>query len=116
MFCCLCFSVTPEELEASQAAKRDMYAALKARKEALEEAVKKKTEELKLLCIKEGVSVTPCCYSRLELICDNPPPPPPPPRKKKRKKRNVLIQVHKFNLLCIKYDVSVTPFDFPIYV
>ena len=59
--------MTPEELEASQAAKRDMYAALKARKEALEEAVKKKTEELKLLCIKEGVSFTLCCHPCLEL-------------------------------------------------
>lgn len=34
-----------------------MYTALKARKEALEEAVNKKLEELKQLCIQEGVSV-----------------------------------------------------------
>ncbi|CAH1784307.1 unnamed protein product, partial [Owenia fusiformis] len=43
-----------EESETTKAAQRDMYAALKARKEALEEALRKKTEELKLLCIKEG--------------------------------------------------------------
>ncbi|XP_055881357.1 FERM domain-containing protein 4A-like isoform X3 [Biomphalaria glabrata] len=35
-------------------AERDMYQALKARKEALEDALKKKMEELKLLCIQEG--------------------------------------------------------------
>lgn len=38
-------------------AQREMYTALKARKEALEEAVNKKLEELKQLCIQEGVSV-----------------------------------------------------------
>nr|XP_022302437.1 FERM domain-containing protein 4A-like isoform X3 [Crassostrea virginica] len=35
-------------------AQREMYTALKARKEALEEAVNKKLEELKQLCIQEG--------------------------------------------------------------
>ncbi|XP_056000425.1 FERM domain-containing protein 4A-like isoform X4 [Ostrea edulis] len=35
-------------------AQREMYTALKARKEALEEAVSKKLEELKQLCIQEG--------------------------------------------------------------
>lgn len=34
--------------------KQDMLAVLKARKEALEEALKKKKEDLKILCIKEG--------------------------------------------------------------
>ena len=34
---------------------REMCTALKARREALEEILKKRTEELKLLCIKEGV-------------------------------------------------------------
>ncbi|KAL5014938.1 hypothetical protein ScPMuIL_009208 [Solemya velum] len=38
----------------SQKVQRDMYEALKARKEALEEALRKKTEEVKQLCIKEG--------------------------------------------------------------
>ncbi len=47
-------TVTPEDLEASRAAQRDMFAALKARKDALEEALKKRTEELKALCLKEG--------------------------------------------------------------
>ncbi|XP_013384696.1 FERM domain-containing protein 4A isoform X2 [Lingula anatina] len=46
--------LTTEQLEIARAAQRDMYAALKARKEALEEALKKKTAELKLLCIREG--------------------------------------------------------------
>lgn len=35
---------------------REMCSALKARREALEDILRKKTEELKLLCIKEGVS------------------------------------------------------------
>ena len=35
---------------------REMCSALKARKEALEDILRKRTEELKLLCIKEGVS------------------------------------------------------------
>ncbi|XP_041348053.1 FERM domain-containing protein 4B-like isoform X3 [Gigantopelta aegis] len=35
-------------------AQREMFEALKARKEALEEALRKKTEELKLLCFQEG--------------------------------------------------------------
>ena len=42
--------MSPEEIEANQAAQRDMFAALKARKEALEDALKKKTELLKELC------------------------------------------------------------------
>ncbi|XP_052781859.1 FERM domain-containing protein 4A-like isoform X3 [Mya arenaria] len=33
---------------------REMYTAMKARREALEEILKKRTEDLKLLCIKEG--------------------------------------------------------------
>lgn len=37
-------------------AQREMYTALKARREALEESVNKKLEELKQLCIQEGVS------------------------------------------------------------
>lgn len=49
-------TVTLEELEATRGAQRDMFAALKARKEVLEEALRKKTEELKAICIKEGVS------------------------------------------------------------
>jgi len=43
-----------DDLEATRTAQRDMYAALKARKEVLEEALRKKTEELKAICIKEG--------------------------------------------------------------
>lgn len=35
---------------------REMYSALKARREALEDILRKRTEELKTLCIKEGVS------------------------------------------------------------
>jgi len=40
----------------SQKVQREMYQALKARRDAMEETLRKKTEELKLLCIKEGVS------------------------------------------------------------
>ena len=46
---------------------REMFAALKARREGLEEILRKRTEELKLLCIKEGVS------SHLHFILYNKP-------------------------------------------
>ena len=49
------FTVNAENSE-TQKAEREMFQALKARKEALEEAVRKKVEELKLLCFQEGVS------------------------------------------------------------
>ena len=42
----------------TQKAEREMFQALKARKEALEEAVRKKLEELKVLCFQEGVRNT----------------------------------------------------------
>lgn len=47
--------LTAEDFEACTAAQRDMYAALKERRLALEEALKKKTEQLKSLCLKEAV-------------------------------------------------------------
>ena len=50
--------MTVDDVEASRAAHRDMFAALKARRDLLEESVRKKTEELKALCIKEGVSLS----------------------------------------------------------
>ncbi|CAN8018920.1 unnamed protein product [Ixodes persulcatus] len=40
--------------EETQAAKQEMLLALKARKEALEDALRKKLEELKTLCLREG--------------------------------------------------------------
>ncbi|XP_069141901.1 FERM domain-containing protein 4A-like isoform X2 [Argopecten irradians] len=43
----------PEHVDALKA-QREMYQALRARREALEESLRKRTEELKLLCIKEG--------------------------------------------------------------
>ncbi|XP_022242994.1 FERM domain-containing protein 4A-like isoform X2 [Limulus polyphemus] len=43
-----------EQSEEIQLFKQDMLAVLKARKEALEEALKKKKEDLRILCIKEG--------------------------------------------------------------
>ncbi|GFO44979.1 Ferm domain-containing protein 4a [Plakobranchus ocellatus] len=45
--------VTIEQSD-SLKAEREMYAALLARREALEEALRKKTEELKALCLQEG--------------------------------------------------------------
>lgn len=53
--CCNCI-VTAEDIEQSRVAKHDMYVALKARRDALEAALKKKVEELKLVCIAEAVS------------------------------------------------------------
>lgn len=53
----LSFSVNCDPSVEAVKAQREMYTALKARKEALEEAVNKKLEELKQLCIQEGVSV-----------------------------------------------------------
>ncbi|XP_064632201.1 uncharacterized protein LOC135490726 isoform X3 [Lineus longissimus] len=44
----------PEEAAEYAAAKKEMFEALKARKAALEEKLKKKTEELRALCINEG--------------------------------------------------------------
>ena len=57
MFVCHCavlFAVTAEDLEASRQASRDMHQALRARKEALEEQLRMRTEELRELCLKEG--------------------------------------------------------------
>ena len=47
-------AVTVEDLEASRQATRDMHQALRARKEALEEQLRLRTEELRALCLKEG--------------------------------------------------------------
>jgi hypothetical protein len=52
----LTFSVNCDPSVEAVKAQREMYTALKARKEALEEAVSKKLEELKQLCLQEGVS------------------------------------------------------------
>lgn len=41
--------------EESKAATIEMLSALKSRKDALQDALKKKNEELKALCLKEGV-------------------------------------------------------------
>ncbi len=49
-------AVSAEELEACRAAQRDMMEALKARRAALEDALSKRTEQLKQLCLKEAVS------------------------------------------------------------
>ena len=56
--CDLVCAVCVEDYEVSRAAQRDMYAALKERRHALEEALRKKTELLKALCLKESVSTT----------------------------------------------------------
>ena len=45
-----------EEDPGTRAVKQEMYNSLKARKDALEEMLKQKTELLKALCIQEGVS------------------------------------------------------------
>lgn len=47
-------TVTIEQSD-SLKAERDMFQALKARREALEDTLRKKLEELKLLCLQEGV-------------------------------------------------------------
>lgn len=43
-----------DQLEASKAAQRDLYKALAARKQALAETLRKRTEELKTICIQEA--------------------------------------------------------------
>ena len=55
MMCYHLLLVTVEEIESSRIAQKEMYEALEARKRLLEEALKKKTEELKQICLKEGV-------------------------------------------------------------
>ncbi len=57
--------VNAEELEAFRSAQNDMMEALKARKAALEDALKKKTEQLKALCLQEGV----CMKQHIILSC-----------------------------------------------
>lgn len=54
MFCPCLFTVNFDPADTAKV-QREMYTALKGRREALEEILKKRTEELKLLCIKEGV-------------------------------------------------------------
>lgn len=49
-------SVNLDQSETTREAQREMYSALQQRKEALEETMRKKLEELKQLCLKEGVS------------------------------------------------------------
>ena len=51
--CLVSVNFDPAETEK---VRQDMCTALKARRAALEEDLRKRTEELKLLCIKEGVS------------------------------------------------------------
>lgn len=45
-----------EESELSRSVQRDLWLALKARKDALESELKAKLEKLKELCLKEAVS------------------------------------------------------------
>ena len=45
-------NICPEDKEASTEAKRDMHSALKSRKTALEDSLKRKMEELKKYCIQ----------------------------------------------------------------
>lgn len=55
------FLTSGEISEESKAATIEMLTALQSRKDALQEALKKKTEELKSLCLKEGVIICFCC-------------------------------------------------------
>ncbi|XP_064606112.1 LOW QUALITY PROTEIN: FERM domain-containing protein 4B-like [Liolophura sinensis] len=48
------FDVNLDQSETTREAQREMYSALQQRKEALEETMRKKLEELKQLCLKEG--------------------------------------------------------------
>lgn len=50
--------------EESKAATIEMLSALQSRKDALQDALKKKTEDLKALCLKEGV----CYYYLFTLV------------------------------------------------
>lgn len=51
----LFFSLSGEISEESKAATIEMLTALQSRKDALQESLKKKTDELKALCLKEAV-------------------------------------------------------------
>ncbi|XP_054922107.2 uncharacterized protein [Dermacentor andersoni] len=59
--------------EEAERAKQEMLTALKARKEALEEALRKKIEELKSVCLKEG-EVTGELPPEMPLAPGEPPP------------------------------------------
>ncbi|XP_077487000.1 uncharacterized protein LOC144098323 isoform X5 [Amblyomma americanum] len=63
----------PQMNEEAERAKQEMLAALKARKEALEEALRKKVEELKSVCLKEG-EVTGELPPEMPLAPGEPPP------------------------------------------
>ncbi|XP_037281596.2 uncharacterized protein LOC119174679 isoform X4 [Rhipicephalus microplus] len=63
----------PQVNEEAERAKQEMLTALKARKEALEEALRKKIEELKSVCLKEG-EVTGELPPEMPLAPGEPPP------------------------------------------
>ncbi|XP_074644352.1 FERM domain-containing protein 4B-like isoform X2 [Tubulanus polymorphus] len=62
------------EGEEMKTANRDMFTALKARKDALEDELRKKTEELKIICLKEA-SITGELPPELPTIPGEDPPP-----------------------------------------
>ena len=53
--CVVVGAVSSEQLEALHVAQKDLLAALKARRDALQDDLKTRTQQLKELCIKEGV-------------------------------------------------------------
>lgn len=53
----LFFPLSGEISEESKAATIEMLTALQSRKDALQESLKKKTDELKALCLKEAVII-----------------------------------------------------------
>ncbi|ELT98509.1 hypothetical protein CAPTEDRAFT_178663 [Capitella teleta] len=65
--------LTADDLESSSTAQRDMHSALKERRHALEEIVKKKTEQLKALCLQEA-SLTGSLPQETPLNPDEPLP------------------------------------------
>ncbi|CAG5115217.1 unnamed protein product, partial [Candidula unifasciata] len=66
------YGLTVEKSD-SLRAERDMYRALKARRDVLQESLQKKTEELKLLCVKEA-ELTGKLPDDLPLCPGEPPP------------------------------------------
>uniref|UniRef100_A0A2K6GNQ0 FERM domain containing 4A n=1 Tax=Propithecus coquereli TaxID=379532 RepID=A0A2K6GNQ0_PROCO len=57
-----------QESDSSQSAKKDMLAALRSRQEALEETLRQRLEELKKLCLREALWLSPPQEAELERL------------------------------------------------
>ncbi|XP_076030690.1 uncharacterized protein LOC143018952 isoform X2 [Oratosquilla oratoria] len=90
-----------ESSESMHQARKEMYIALQARKDALEEKLKDKTEELRLLCLREGelTGALPAEYPTM--------PGEPPPTIRKRVGTAFTLNENLINKIICKQEESV---------